>query len=79
MACLTNSRMDGIKRVVAGYQNAPDGIEEYTWMSVPRYWESLRVPCVGSVIEPRHEDRHGGVSFRVGWSVSERMVALWIL
>ena len=48
-------------------------------MSVPRYWESLRVPGVGSVIEPRHEDRHGGVSFRVGWNVSERMVALWIL
>lgn len=76
---LKASRLEGIKRVVAGYRNAPAGIEDYTWMSVPRYWESVRVPGAGSMIEPRHEDRHGGVAFRVGWNVNERVVAIWIL
>jgi len=78
-AGVTSTGLERIKRVVAGYANAPVGIEEYLWLSVPKYWESVRVPGAGQIIEPRHEDRHGGVSFRVGWSVSERVAALWIL
>jgi len=71
-----------IRKVVAGYPDAPADIEEYTWLEVPRYWESLTVP-VGEGreirIEPLHEDRHGGVAFRVGWNEQERIAAVWIL
>lgn len=71
--------LERVKDVVAGYSNAPDDIRGYTWLSVPKYWESLAVPGTGRIIEPRHEDRHGGVAFRVGWIESERVVGLWIL
>ncbi len=71
-----------IKKVVASYPDAPRGIEHFTWLSVPKYWESLRVPNPGGRelrIVPRHEDQHGGALFRVGWDEEERVVALWIL
>lgn len=71
-----------IKRIIASYPDAPEGIEEYTWHSVPRSWEHLTVPVAERrqvIIEPRHEDRHGGVGFRVGWSEAEQVAALWML
>jgi hypothetical protein len=64
--------------VVSSFPDAPPDLLDYDWMSVPRYWESATVPR-GGRIEPRHEDRHGGVSFRVGWSERDRVAALWIL
>jgi hypothetical protein len=70
--------VESIKTVVAGYPNAPDDLVSYDWFAVPRYWTSFTVPR-GARIEPRHEDRHAGVSFRVGWSVPDRAAALWIL
>ncbi len=75
-------RLAHIKKVVASYPDAPKGIEHYTWLSVPSYWESLRVPTAGQRevrITPRHEDQHGGVLFRVGWDEAEQVAALWIL
>jgi hypothetical protein len=71
--------LEKIKDVVAGYSNAPDDLRGYTWLSAPKYWDSLAVPGTDRMIEPRHEDRHGGVAFRVGWSESERVAAIWIL
>lgn len=68
-----------IQRVVAGYRNAPAGIEHYTWLRAPKYWDRLAIPGADCFIEPRHEDRHAGVAFRVGWNDAERVVALWIL
>ena len=71
-----------IKRIVASYPDAPAGIEDYTWMSVPRSWEHLTIPTEemgGVIIEPRHEDRHGGIAFRVGWNEAEEVAALWLL
>lgn len=71
-----------IKRIVASYPDAPPGLEDYTWVSVPRTWEHLTVPTEdfrGLIIEPRHEDRHGGVGFRVGWNEAEQVAALWML
>lgn len=53
-----------IQRVVAGYSNAPAGIEHYTWLRVPKYWDRLAIPGAGCFIEPRHEDRHAGVADR---------------
>lgn len=70
--------LESIKKVVAGYRNAPDDIQDYTWLTAPKYWDCLKVPGAG-LIEPRHEDRHAGVSFRVGWSEPDRVAALWIL
>jgi hypothetical protein len=74
--------LERIKRLVATYPDAPAGIEHYTWFEVPRYWESLVVP-VGDRrrvrIVPRHEDRHAGVAFRVGWDEAEQIAAVWIL
>ena len=71
--------LEGIKDVVADYGNAPPDIRAYTWLAAPKYWDALAVPGTGRLIEPRHEDRHGGVAFRVGWSEAERVVALWML
>lgn len=71
-----------IKRIIASYPDAPEGIGGYAWISVPRSWEHLTVPTGERrevIIEPRHEDRHGGVAFRVGWNESEEVVALWML
>ena len=68
--------LDGIRGVVADYPNAPADIRDYTWVLAPRYWDRYRVPG-GKDIEPRHQDHHGGVSFRVGWSVPDRTVAIW--
>lgn len=70
--------LNGIRQVVSQYPNAPADIAEYRWMLAPRYWDRLAVPR-GHEIEPRHEDRHGGVSFRVGWSEADRVVGVWIL
>ena len=71
--------MRSIRRVVAGYRNAPADIEQYTWLTAPRYWDRLAVPGGNCSVEPRHEDRHAGVSFRVGWNERERAAVLWIL
>lgn len=68
-----------IKRVVAGYRNAPAEIERYTWLRAPRAWDRLAIPGAGCFVEPRHEDRHAGVAFRVGWNEAEQVAALWIL
>jgi hypothetical protein len=68
-----------IKRAVAGYSNAPAGIEQYTWLRAPRAWDRLAIPGSGCSVEPRHEDRHAGVAFRVGWNDAERVAVLWIL
>jgi hypothetical protein len=70
--------IERIKDVVAGYPDAPADLRSYDWFTVPRYWDGFRVP-LGEHIEPRHEDRHGGIAFRVGWSVPDRAAALWIL
>lgn len=71
-----------IKRIIASYPDAPADLEEYHWITVPRTWEHLTVPTedlLGVIIEPRHEDRHGGAGFRVGWNEAERVAALWML
>lgn len=68
-----------IKGVVAGYSNAPEGIESFMWLYAPRYWDRLAIPGSGCSVEPRHEDRHAGVAFRVGWNDAERVAVLWIL
>lgn len=68
-----------IKGVVAGYSNAPAGIESFTWLYAPRYWDRLAIPGSGCCVEPRHEDRHAGVAFRVGWNDAERVAVLWML
>jgi hypothetical protein len=70
--------VQSIKGVVSSFPDAPADLSEYDWMSVPRYWESVNVP-LGGRIEPRHEDRHAGVSFRVGWSERDRVAALWMV
>jgi hypothetical protein len=67
-----------IRKVVGDYADVPPDLADYDWLPVPRYWESVRVPR-GERIRPRHEDRHAGVAFRVGWSVPDRVAALWIL
>ena len=67
-----------IRGVIAGYPDAPADLLTYEWFSVPRYWESVTVPRSGR-IEPRHEDRHSGIAFKVGWSERDRVAALWIL
>jgi hypothetical protein len=67
-----------IREVVAEYPNAPSDIAAYTWLFAPRYWDRITVPG-GGEIEPRIEDHHAGVTFRVGWSQRDRAVALWIL
>jgi len=73
--------LEQIKRIIATYPDAPEGIADYTWLSVPRYWEHLLVPTEGHevIIEPRHQDQHAGVGFRVGSNESERVAALWML
>lgn len=74
--------LERIKRVVAAYPDAPAGIEEYDWLSVPKYWDHLRVPTEQArevLVEPRHDDQHAGQRFRVGWSEAERVAALWLL
>ena len=71
-----------IKRVVADYPDAPTGIENFLWLSVPSYWDHLRVPLEGrraTLIHPRREDQHGGLRFRVGWDEHECIAALWLL
>ena len=71
-----------IKRIVSDYPDAPPGIEDFLWLSVPKYWEHLRVPLEAdraTVIYPQREDRHGGIHFRVGWDARERVAALWLL
>jgi hypothetical protein len=71
-----------IKRIVASYPDAPAGLEDYTWLSVPRSWEHLTVPTADRreiIIEPRHQDQHAGVGFRVGWNEAEQVAALWML
>jgi hypothetical protein len=70
--------IDSIRAVVAEYPNAPSDIGDYTWMLAPRYWDHITVPG-GGRIEPRHEDHHAGVAFRVGWSQADRTVAIWFL
>jgi hypothetical protein len=79
---LPREDLDRIKRLVADYPDSPAGIEDFLWLSVPRYWDHLRVPLGerrATVIRPRREDRHGGLRFRVGWDSRERVVALWLL
>ena len=71
--------MATIKGVVASYSNAPEGIESFMWLYAPRYWDRLAIPGSGCCVEPRHEDRHAGVAFRVGWNDAERVAVLWIL
>lgn len=74
--------LERIKRVVASYADAPPDIEDYAWFEAPRYWESLVIPLGERRrvrIIPRHEDRHAGVAFRVGWDERERVAAVWIL
>lgn len=71
-----------IKRIIASYPDAPAGLEDYTWFSVPRTWEHLTVPTGDRrevIIEPRHQDQHAGVGFRVGWNEAEEVAALWML
>jgi hypothetical protein len=74
--------LEQIKRVVADYPDAPAGIEDYSWFSVPRYWESLAIPGArrrDQRLVPLHEDRHGGIAFKVGWDEEERVAAVWLL
>jgi hypothetical protein len=68
-----------IQRVVAGYRNAPADLVDYTWLTAPKTWDRLAIPGADRFVEPRHEDRHAGIAFRVGWNESERVAALWIL
>jgi len=71
-----------IKRIIASYPDAPPDLVEYAWVTVPRSWEHLTVPTGDQravIIEPRHEDRHGGIAFRVGWNEPEKVAALWML
>ncbi|MBI4409356.1 MAG: hypothetical protein HY561_06580 [Gemmatimonadetes bacterium] len=72
---------EALKRLAADYPDAPADLDEYFWLSVPKYWECVTVPIIGRDVRiaPRHEDRHGGVGFKVGWNVEERVAALWIL
>ena len=71
--------LDTIKKVVAAYSNAPEDIETFTWLHAPSYWDRLAIPGAECCVEPRHEDRHAGVAFRVGWNQAERVAVLWIL
>jgi hypothetical protein len=68
-----------IKRVVADYANAPDGIENYRWVRAPRYWDRMAIPGANVSVEPRHDDQHAGVAFRVGWNEAERVAVVWLL
>lgn len=71
-----------IKSLVADYPDAPPGIEDFLWLTVPKYWDHLRVPLEegrAALIHPRREDRHGGIRFRVGWDAGEHIAALWVL
>ncbi|MBI4541110.1 MAG: hypothetical protein HY704_16535 [Gemmatimonadetes bacterium] len=79
---LGSELMAELKALAAEDADAPAGIEDYTWITVPRYWESVKVPTADGrevMIVPRREDRHGGLAFRVGWNEEERVAALWIL
>lgn len=65
--------------VVAEYSNAPAGIEQYRWLRAPSYWDRMAIPGADVSVEPRHDDQHGGVRFRVGWNEAERVAVVWIL
>jgi hypothetical protein len=74
-----------LKDLIADYPDAPPGLSNFTWVTVPRYWDRLAIPGTAArhrgerlYVRPTHEDRHGGVIFSVGWDEPERFVALWI-
>jgi hypothetical protein len=79
---LPREDLDRIKRIVADYPDAPADISDFQWMSVPRYWDCVRIPLEGrdpAVIHPLREDQHGGLHFRVGWDTVEKIAAIWLL